>query len=78
MGNKVFLIGRLGKDPEVKEYGDNKTMCKFSLATDDGWGENKHTNWHLIKVWGKQAELCARYLSKGRQVKVEGRIERAQ
>ena len=73
--NKVILIGRLGKDPESRGSQGGSTICKFSLATDDGWGENQKTNWHRITTFGKTAENCAKYLEKGRQVAVEGRVD---
>ncbi len=75
MGNVAVITGRLGKDPEMVPYGDGKNLCKFSMATDDGWGENKKTNWHRITVFGKTAELCNQYLSKGRMCQVVGRID---
>ena len=77
--NKVMLIGRLGRDPELKYTQGGQSVVKFSLATDEAWtdksGEKKNrTEWHNIVVWGKQAETCGQYLAKGRQVYVEGRI----
>ena len=78
--NKVILIGRLGRDPELKYTGTGTPFCRFSIATDDSWtdkasGERQErTEWHNIVVWGKQGELCGQYLAKGRQVYVEGSI----
>ena len=70
--NKVMLVGWLGKDPELRDNG----VCKFSLATDDYAGKDStKTNWHRITCFGKTAENCAKFLSKGRQVHVEGRID---
>lgn len=79
--NKVTLIGRLGKDPEVREGSGGVKICKFSIATDRGGakGDGKsETDWHNIVCFGKTAEICERFLQKGRQVYVEGRIEYSQ
>ncbi len=79
--NKVILIGNLGKDPEVRFTSGGQAVCQFSIATSEKW-KNKttseweeRTEWHNIVVWGKQAELCKEYLSKGRTVYVEGRLQ---
>lgn len=78
--NKVILIGNLGRDPESREVGDS-TVCNFSIATTREWFDKKknekreETEWHRIAVWGKAAEACAKYLTKGRQVYVEGRLQ---
>ena len=78
--NKVILVGRLGKDPELSYLPSGQSVAKFSLATDrsykDKTGElKKETDWHNIVAWGKTGEICAKYLVKGRQVYVEGRIQ---
>lgn len=74
--NKVIIAGRLGQDPEIKGYGaDGKSLAKFTVATNDGWGENEKTNWHRVTVFGKAAENCDRFLSKGAFVMIEGRVE---
>jgi len=77
--NKAILVGNLGKDPEVRFTGSGKAVCKFSLATTTVWNDadgarQERTEWHNIIVWGKQGESCGKYLSKGRQVFVEGEI----
>ena len=77
--NKVILVGNLGKDPEVRFTGSGKAVCKFPLATSEVWNDaegrkQERTEWHNIVVWGKQGENCGQYLSKGRQVYVEGAI----
>jgi len=77
--NKVILIGRLGKDPEVKYTPSGAPVAKFSLATDevfkDRSGEQqKRTEWHNIVAWNKLAEICGEYLTKGKQVYIEGSI----
>jgi single-strand DNA-binding protein len=81
--NKVILIGRLGKDPEVKYTPSGAPVAKFSLATDevfkDRSGEQqKRTEWHNIVAWNKLAEICGQYLTKGKQVYIEGSIRSRQ
>ena len=75
--NTVTLIGRLTKDPEVKyTTGQNQTaVARFSIAVNDGYGENERTSFINIVAFGKQAENCERFLSKGRQVGITGRIQ---
>ena len=77
--NKVILIGNLGKDPEVRFTQTGSAVANFSIATSEQWNDRdgkrqERTEWHNIVVWGKQGELCGQYLSKGRQVYVEGSI----
>jgi single-strand DNA-binding protein len=81
--NKVILIGRLGKDPEIKYTPSGAPVAKFSLATDevfkDRSGEQqKRTEWHNIVAWNKLAEICGEYLTKGKQVYIEGSIRSRQ
>jgi len=75
--NKVMLIGRLGRDPEVRTTQKGKTVSSFSLATETYRGANaeKATEWHQIVAFGKMAEQCNRYLNKGRMVCVEGALQ---
>lgn len=78
--NKAMLIGNLGKDPELSYTQSGTARCKFSLATNESYTNKEgekidQTEWHNIVVWGKQAENCAKFLSKGRQVYVEGKIQ---
>jgi single-strand DNA-binding protein len=78
--NKVILVGNLGKDPEVGYTQGGTALCKFSLATGESYvntaGERQDkTEWHNIIVWGKQGENVGKYLSKGRQVYIEGKIQ---
>ena len=78
--NKAILIGRLGKDPELRYTPSGKAVTSFSLATTERWTgadgqRNESTTWHNIIAWGKQAELLKEYLSKGREVALEGRLE---
>ena len=75
--NSVTLIGRLTKDPELRyTSGNNQTaVARFTLAVDDGYGENKRTSFIPIVVFGKQAENCEKYLTKGSQAGITGRIQ---
>jgi single-strand DNA-binding protein len=80
MLNKVILIGRLGKDPEVHYTPDGKMITNFNLATDEQWkdknGEKmQRTEWHKIVVFGKLAEICGNYLVKGKLVYLEGKLQ---
>jgi len=77
--NKVMLIGRLGKDPDIRVTQDGVSVANFSLATSDFYPDKsgarqERTEWHNIVAWNKLADLAKRYLVKGRQVYVEGRI----
>ena len=77
--NKVMLIGRLGKDPEVRYTPDGAPVANFSLATSEFWIDKggtrqEKTEWHNIVAWSKLADLSKRYLAKGRQVYIEGRL----
>lgn len=76
--NKVILIGRLGKDPELSYTQGGTAVCKFSLATSERWTDREgqkqeSTEWHSIVIWGKQAEVAGKYLEKGRLVSLEGK-----
>lgn len=78
--NKVILIGNLGQDVELKTLPTGATVANFSIATTEKWNDkNKQlqseTTWHSIVTWGRTAEMCAQYLSKGKQVFVEGKIQ---
>ena len=80
MVNKVFLIGNLGRDPEVRTTPSGQPVATFSLATNRRWRDRdgnrqEQTEWHNIVCWGRQAEVAGRYLTKGRQIFVEGRIQ---
>jgi len=81
--NKVFLIGNLGRDPEVRFTSNGRAIAKFPVATSERWtdqdgNKQERTEWHNVVVWGKQAETCGQYLSKGRQVFVEGSVRTRQ
>ena len=78
MVNKAILVGRIGKDPEARTTPAGKTVCRFSLATDTGFGDKRTTDWHNIVCFDKQAEFCRNYMRKGSLVYVEGRISTRQ
>jgi single-strand DNA-binding protein len=78
--NKVILVGNLGKDPELRYTPSGTAVCTFSLATTDRFknkqGEQQErTEWHNIVVWAGLAEICGKYLTKGKQIYIEGRIQ---
>lgn len=78
--NKVMLIGRLGKDPELSYTQSGTAKCRFSVATSEVFTDNsgnrqEKTEWHHVVVWGKQAESAGKFLQKGREVFIEGKIE---
>jgi single-strand DNA-binding protein len=78
--NKAILVGNLGRDPELRTTPNGQSVVNFTLATSETWtdksGERvERTEWHRIVVWGRTAEMCNQYLSKGRTVYVEGRIQ---
>ena len=80
MLNRVMLIGRLGRDPELRNVPDGTLVANFSIATDRHWRDEvgeKHTEteWHTIVAWGKLAEIVAEFMKKGRLVYVEGRLQ---
>lgn len=78
--NKVFLVGNLGADPEVRFTAGGTAVANFRIATTEVWNDKsgerqERTEWHRIVVWGKQAEHCGEFLRKGRSVHIEGRIQ---
>lgn len=78
--NKVLLIGNMGRDPELKMTPSGQQLARFSVATTDNWknaqGEKQtKTEWHNIVVFGKLAEIAEKFLKKGKQVLVEGKIQ---
>ena len=77
--NRVTIIGHLGQDPELRYLANGQAVGRFSVATDGPYTDNEgkrqeRTEWHQIVVFGKVAETCEKYLAKGRQVYVEGRL----
>jgi len=79
--NKVIIVGKLGQDPEVRYTSDGRPICNFSVATSEKWkdkasGEKREkTEWHRVVVFGKMAEICGEYLSKGSQAYIEGKLQ---
>ena len=78
--NKVILVGNLGADPELKYTPSSRPLCNLRIATTDVFKDKsgqrqERTEWHRVTVWGDQAENCSKYLSKGRSVYVEGRLQ---
>lgn len=81
--NKVILVGRLGQNPEVRYTPSGAAVANFSVATNESWNDKsgqkqERTEWHKVVVWGKLAELCNQFLTKGRQVYLEGRLQTRQ
>ena len=77
--NKAILIGNLGKDPELRYTPSGKAVATFSLATTERWTgqdgqKSESTTWHNVVAWGRQAEVIKEYMTKGRQIYIEGRI----
>ncbi|HVR03372.1 MAG TPA: single-stranded DNA-binding protein [Polyangia bacterium] len=78
--NKVILIGNLGADPELKYTPSSRALCNLRIATtevfkDKSGQKQERTEWHRVTVWGDQAENCSKYLSKGRSVYIEGKLQ---
>jgi single-strand DNA-binding protein len=78
--NKVILIGNLGRDPELRYTQNGQAVANFTLATNERFStkdgdKQERTEWHRIVAWGRTGELCAQYLSKGRSVYLEGRLQ---
>jgi single-strand DNA-binding protein len=78
--NKVILVGNLGADPELKYTPSSRPLCNLRIATtevykDKSGQRQEKTEWHRVTVWGDQAENCNKYLSKGRSVYIEGRLQ---
>ena len=78
--NKVIILGNLGKDPELRQISNGSNVCNLTVATSEVWFDKdkqkqERTEWHKVVVWSKQAENCAKYLTKGSKVYVEGRIQ---
>lgn len=78
--NKVILVGRLGSDPELRYTSNGNPVATLSLATSEKWKDKEgqtqeKTEWHRVILWSKLAELAGQYLSKGRQVYIEGKLQ---
>ena len=78
--NKVILVGKLGADPEVRYTSGGSAVATFSIATNERWNDKntgerqERTEWHRIVAWGRLGEICGEYLSKGKQVYIEGKL----
>ncbi len=80
MLNKVILIGRLGRDPEIRTTQSGQNVANFSVATNRRWRDRdgarqEETEWHYIVCWGRQAEVAGQYLTRGSLISVEGRLQ---
>ena len=78
--NKVMLIGRLGKDPELRYTPSGSPVATFNIATDESYKDKEgkkveNTDWHRVVVWNKLAEICGQYLKKGSLVYIEGKLK---
>ena len=84
MINKVILVGNLGRDPEIRYTPSGMAVANFTIATSEKWKDKQsgemqeRTEWHRIVAWGRLGEICGEYLSKGRQVYIEGRLQTRQ
>ena len=81
--NRVTLIGHLGQDPEMTKFDSGKVLTKMRMATSDSYKDAKgekveDTQWHDIQVWGKPGETASKYLKKGSELAIEGRIKHSQ
>ncbi|WP_396194624.1 single-stranded DNA-binding protein [Flavobacterium sp.] len=79
MRNKVQLIGHVGQDPEVKDLEGGKKVANLTLATNDYYTNDKgekveNTEWHKVSAWGKTAEIIEKYVAKGKEIAVEGKL----
>ncbi|MCX2680946.1 single-stranded DNA-binding protein [Galbibacter sp. EGI 63066] len=77
--NRVQLIGNLGNDPEIIKLESGRKLAKFSIATNNSYKNKdgdviKDTQWHNIVAWGKTAEIAEKYINKGKEVAVEGKL----
>jgi single-strand DNA-binding protein len=77
--NSVKLIGRIGQDPEIKNLDKGNKLATFSLATSDSYtakdgSKQEQTQWHNIVVWGNLAGICEKYLKKGKEIAIDGRL----
>ena len=73
--NKVILIGNLGKDPEIKPLSNENKVANFSIATTEKYKDQEFTEWHELECWGKLADVVEKYIKKGNQVYIEGKIK---
>lgn len=81
--NKVILVGRLGSNPELRYTTNGSPVANFNLATNEVWMDKdgkkqEKTEWHKVVVFGKLAETCQKYLTKGKQTYIEGKLQTRQ
>lgn len=79
LGNRVQLIGNVGNDPEVKTFDGGKKVANLTIATNESYRNDKgekveQTEWHRIVAWGKTAEIVEKYVSKGKEIAIEGKL----
>lgn len=79
MRNKVFLIGHVGQEPEIRTLDGGKKVANLTLATNDNYTNNKgekveQTEWHRVSAWGKLAEIIEKYVVKGKEIAIEGKL----
>jgi len=74
MSHKVHIIGRAGRDPEMRYMPDGTPVTSFSVATDKGWGDKKTTLWFRVSCWGKLAETVNKYVTKGKPLSLWGEL----
>jgi single-strand DNA-binding protein len=79
MKNKVQLIGHVGQEPEIKTFGEGKKVANLTLATNESYTNAKgekvdETQWHKVKAWGKVADIIEKYVTKGKEICVEGKL----
>jgi single-strand DNA-binding protein len=77
--NKVQLIGHVGQDPEIKNLDGGKKVANFTIATNDSYKNDKgekveQTEWHKVVAWGKTAEIIEKYVTKGKEIAIEGKL----
>jgi len=73
--NTVTLIGNTAKDPEIINLESGKRLAKFSIATNDGWGDNKKANFHNVVAFGKVVDVIEKYVNKGDRIAITGSID---
>ena len=78
--NKVQLIGHVGQEPEIKTFDGGKKVANITIATNENYTNNKgekveNTEWHRITAWGKVADIIEKYVIKGKEIAIEGKIE---
>lgn len=77
--NKVQLIGHVGNDPEIKTFDGGKKLASLTLATNESYKNDKgekveETQWHKLAAWGKTAEIIEKYVTKGKEIAIEGKL----